>query len=120
MNVGIDMRLVNTHTLEVVKTISLQKQIVGYEWRANVFRFFGSELLDLSTGQKIDEPLQLGIRTVVEQGTSELIAFLYQIDPTKYFSAYEDQFDSNWIKYPTSVADKLCPLPTTNEKAVEK
>ncbi len=39
MNVGIDLRLVDTNTLEVVDVISYQKQIVGRQISAGVFDF---------------------------------------------------------------------------------
>src|SRR6201996_232215 len=42
MNVGLDMRLVNTNTLEVADVISYQKQIVGRQITAGVFDFMGT------------------------------------------------------------------------------
>ena len=74
MNVGVDLRIVDTRSLVVVKTISLQKQIVGDEVGAGVYRFFGNELLDINIGTKNQEPLQLGVRTTIEHGVIELIS----------------------------------------------
>jgi curli biogenesis system outer membrane secretion channel CsgG len=73
MNVGVDLRIVDSRSLLVAKTVSLQKQIVGEEVSAGIFRFFGSELLDLNIGAKRQEPLQLAVRTAIEQGVLELV-----------------------------------------------
>lgn len=118
MNVAIDMRLVETKTLRVVETITLQKQMVGYEWKANIFRFFNSELFDINTGQKVDEPVQLGVRTVMEQGVAMLMGYLYNIDAQQAFRNIEDDFDKDWIRNPVKVADELCPVVTPVVKKV--
>ena len=60
-------------SLRVIKTVSLQKQITGEEVGAGIFRFFGDELFDLNMGTKNQEPLQLGVRTTLEQATLELV-----------------------------------------------
>lgn len=74
MSVGVDLRMVDTETLRIVGTVSLQKQITGHEVGLNIFRFFGSDLFDLSAGFKNLEPLQLGVRTTLEQGVLDLMA----------------------------------------------
>lgn len=74
MNIGADLRIVDTKSLRVVKTVSLEKQITGYEVGADTFRFFGNRLFDVNVGAKNQEPLQLGVRTVLEQGTLELVS----------------------------------------------
>lgn len=73
MSVGVDLRMVETETLRIVGTVSLQKQITGNEIGLNIFRFFGSDLFDLSAGAKNLEPLQLGVRTTLEQGVLMLM-----------------------------------------------
>jgi curli biogenesis system outer membrane secretion channel CsgG len=73
MNVGVDLRIVNSRSLVVVKTVSMQKQITGTEVGAGIFRFFGTELLDVNMGSKNQEPLQLGVRTTIEHGLLELL-----------------------------------------------
>lgn len=74
MNIAADLRIVNTRNMSVVKTSSQQKQVVGEEIRANVFRFFTSSLVDLDGGVKNQEPLQLGVRALLEAETLELIS----------------------------------------------
>jgi curli biogenesis system outer membrane secretion channel CsgG len=79
--VAIDLRIVDTRSLLVVKTISLTKQFTGYEVGFNIFRFFGSDLFDINAGAKGQEPLQLGIRTALEEATLRLVAAVTKVDP---------------------------------------
>ena len=73
-SIGIDLQIVNTRTLMVVKTISLEKQITGFEVGFNIFRFFGSDLYDLNIGNKSQEPLQLGVRSTLYDGVLRLVS----------------------------------------------
>ncbi|HEX8232765.1 MAG TPA: holdfast anchoring protein HfaB [Caulobacteraceae bacterium] len=77
MNIGLDMRLVNTRTLEVVDVVSYQKQIVGREISAGVFDILNGNTFDVSAGTSGLEPLQLGVRAMVERATLEIMANLY-------------------------------------------
>jgi curli biogenesis system outer membrane secretion channel CsgG len=87
MSVAADLRLVNTETLVVESAVSVQKQITGYEVGFDMFRFFGdgsgSNLVDISAGTKNQEPLQLGVRSVLELGTLQLIHAVsgVEVDP---------------------------------------
>lgn len=80
-SVAIDLRIVDTRSLLVARTISLTKQFTGYEVGFNTFRFFGSELFDINVGAKGQEPLQLGIRTTLEEATLRLVAAVAGRDP---------------------------------------
>ena len=80
-SVGVDLRIVDTRSLAVVRTISLTKQFTGYEVGANVFRFFGLDLFDINLGAKAQEPLQLGIRTALEEATIRLVGAAAGVDP---------------------------------------
>ena len=77
MNVGLDMRLVNTRTLEVVDVVSYQKQIVGHEVSAGVFDILHGNVFDLSAGTGALEPLQLGVRALIERAVLEMMANVY-------------------------------------------
>jgi curli production assembly/transport component CsgG/holdfast attachment protein HfaB len=79
MNVGIDMRLVDTNTLEVIDVISYQKQIIGRQISAGVFDFLGQTFFDASLGESALEPIQLAVRSTLERATLEMIARLYRI-----------------------------------------
>ncbi len=81
MNVAVDLRIIETRSLLVRKTVSMTKQVSGYEVGANVFRFFGMDLFDLNIGEKGQEPLQLAVRTALEEATIRLVGGATGIDP---------------------------------------
>lgn len=80
-SVAIDLRIVDTRTLLVARTVSLTKQFKGYEVGFNTFRFFGSDLFDVNIGAKGQEPLQLGIRATLEEATMRLVGAVAGMDP---------------------------------------
>ena len=77
MNIGLDLRLVETRSLEVVDVVSYQKQIIGREISAGVFDFWNGNVFDISAGEGGLEPIQLAVRAVVERGVLEMMANLY-------------------------------------------
>lgn len=77
MNIGLDLRLVETRSLEVVDVVSYQKQIIGREVSAGVFDFWNGNVFDISAGEGGLEPIQLAVRAVVERGVLEMMANLY-------------------------------------------
>lgn len=77
MNVAMDLRLVETKTLEVVDVVSYQKQIIGREVGAGFFKFFGSNVVNVSAGEGALEPVQLAVRALIERGVAEMTANLY-------------------------------------------
>ncbi|MEG2314370.1 holdfast anchoring protein HfaB, partial [Brevundimonas sp.] len=77
MNVAIDLRMVQTTTLEVVDVVSYQKQIVGREVSAGVFDFLNGNVFDVSAGSSGLEPVQLAVRALVERATVEFMSNLY-------------------------------------------
>jgi curli production assembly/transport component CsgG/holdfast attachment protein HfaB len=79
MNVAVDLRLVDSISQEVVAIAAYQKQIVGREIRAGVFDIFGGVAIDLSGGQSALEPLQLGVRALIERGVYDVAAELYSL-----------------------------------------
>ena len=81
MNVGLDLRLVNTNTLEVADVISYQKQIIGRQISAGVFDFLGTNFFDLSAGESALEPIQLAVRSVIERAALEMVTRIYRIPP---------------------------------------
>ena len=82
MNVAVDLRIVGSQSLMVYDTVSVEKQLTGYEVGVGVFRFFGNNLFDVNIGAKNQEPLQLGVRMAIEMATLQLIASVAQIDPS--------------------------------------
>jgi curli production assembly/transport component CsgG/holdfast attachment protein HfaB len=72
MNIAMDLRLVNSVTLEVVDVVSLQKQIIGRQVSAGVFSFLGTNFFDASMGESALEPVQLAVRAVIERSVMEM------------------------------------------------
>ncbi|MBB3934457.1 CsgG/HfaB family protein [Aureimonas phyllosphaerae] len=81
LNIAVDLRIVSTETLVVSHTVSMSKQITGYEVGFGIFRFFGSDLFDINLGAKNQEPLQFGVRTTLEAATIELLARTTNVSP---------------------------------------
>lgn len=73
-SIAADLRIVDTSSLVVLRTVSLQKQVTGHEVDLNIFRFFGSRLFDISAGMRNQEPIQLAVRATLEIGVLELLA----------------------------------------------
>src|SRR5579872_424012 len=70
MNIGLDLRLINTRTLEVVDVISYQKQILAHQVGVGVFKIWNGFAGDFSVGEGGQEPLQLGVRAVIDRATT--------------------------------------------------
>jgi curli biogenesis system outer membrane secretion channel CsgG len=98
-SVAIDLRIVDTRSLLVVKTVSLTKQFTGYEVGFNLFRFFGSDLFDINAGAKGQEPLQLGVRTALEEATLRLVSAVTRIDPAHCLA------QQSWAEAPARTID---------------
>ncbi|MDH4396763.1 MAG: CsgG/HfaB family protein [Limnobacter sp.] len=79
MNVAADLRVVNTKTLEVVNTQSLQKQIIGTELSGGYFRIFSDGLVDLTASERTQEPIQKGVRMVLEQAVFNMLTEMNQL-----------------------------------------
>jgi curli production assembly/transport component CsgG/holdfast attachment protein HfaB len=77
MNVAMDLRLVNTRTLEVVDVIPYQKQVIGREIGVGIFDFLGGNVFDISGGSGALEPMQMAVRSLIERATVEMVANLY-------------------------------------------
>jgi len=77
MNVGLDLRLINTRTLEVVDVISYQKQIVAHSIGGGLFQIWGDTAVSIGAGEGAQEPLQLAVRGVVERAVVEMVANVY-------------------------------------------
>lgn len=83
MNIGLDLRLVNTKTLEIVNTQSLQKQIIGTELSGGYFRLFSDGIADIASSERTQEPIQRGVRMVVEQAVFNMLTETFPGLPTQ-------------------------------------
>lgn len=79
MNVAMDLRIVNVHTLEVIDSISLQKQFVGKRTKAGLYRFIDKQIVNYDGGSSTDEPIQMGVRSLVERGVAQLVGRLFNV-----------------------------------------
>jgi curli biogenesis system outer membrane secretion channel CsgG len=77
MNIGLDLRLVDTRTLQVVDVISYQKQIIGRQVGVGLFDVLGGNVFNVSAGEGGLEPIQLGVRSVIERAVLEMMSNLY-------------------------------------------
>lgn len=100
INVALDLRVINPRTLDVAYVTSLQKQIYGVEVGANVFRFFGTELVEFEAGKKRNEPLQLGVRSVVEMAVYQIMTDFLKLPQVKECQLVEANFNHNLVKKP--------------------
>ena len=53
MNIAIDLRLIDTQTLDVVDIVSYQKQVVGRQVGVGLYAFFGDNVLGVNVGANI-------------------------------------------------------------------
>lgn len=109
MNIAVDLRLVNSKSLEVVGTTSLQKQLVGEEVGGNVFRFFEDYIFDLNTGRRAQEPIQLGVRTTLDLAVYELIEEITKTDGSACIADVENELflETNLIEKSKSPAEVM-------------
>lgn len=73
INVAADLRIVNSRNLVVEHAVSMQKQLIGRETGADVFRFFGTRLFDIKGGERMTEPVQMAVRSVLQLATLDLL-----------------------------------------------
>jgi len=91
-DVGIDLFLVDTKTTQIIDYVSVKKQLVGYETRHGIYRFFDNELFDISLGEKKQEPIQLAVRSALERAVYEFTTKLYG-EPSATCSDLKDEAD---------------------------
>jgi len=112
INVGLDLRLVETETLEVVDVISYQKQIIGRELSLGVFDFANGNIFDVGVGGRAQEPIQLAVRSVIERAVLEMSSNLYGAPQQDMCGAGYKQASTNSIT--GNYARGTAPLTTYN------
>jgi curli biogenesis system outer membrane secretion channel CsgG len=121
LNVGLDLRLVDTRTSQVVKVISYQKQIIGREISAGTFAFFDDNIIDVGIGGKSLEPIQLAVRTLIERAALEIMANRYGLGDPEQVCNFSDPLGqpfsrSRSASYPAPVA-RPALLPAAQVRA---
>ncbi|HXC53788.1 MAG TPA: holdfast anchoring protein HfaB [Rhizomicrobium sp.] len=114
MNVGLDLRLVDTKTLQVVDVISYQKQIIGRQVSVGVFDFLGANFFDASVGESALEPIQLAVRSVIERAVLEMTARLYHTSGS--CSAASDPLADGSDRAPPPTYTSNNPVTARNEE----
>ena len=120
MNVGLDMRLVNTNTLEVADVISYQKQIIGHQVSAGVFDFMGTNFFDASIGQSALEPVQLAVRSVIERAVLEMVSRIYRAPTASCAAVMDPLADGNYARpagYQQSYQQPYAPNYAYNQES---
>ena len=109
INVGVDLRLVNTKTLVVEDVISYQKQIIGREISAGIFDFANGNIFDVGIGERAMEPIQLAVRSTIERAVLEMTANLYGVANSDPCGALAEEASS--MTTPNSVTGSAFVLP---------
>ncbi len=109
INVGVDLRLVNTKTLIVEDVISYQKQIVGREISAGIFDFANGNIFDVGVGERAMEPIQLAVRSTIERAVLEMTANLYGVPNSDPCGALAE--DASTMITPNSVTGSAFAPP---------
>ena len=89
LNIATDIRVVDTVSQRVVDVKSYQKQIYGYQVGVGVFSLLGGHIYDFSAGKGQLEPVQLGVRTLIERTAVEVMANFYGMPSPKACLAYD-------------------------------
>jgi curli production assembly/transport component CsgG/holdfast attachment protein HfaB len=104
MNVGLDLRLVETRSLEVADVISYQKHIIGREIGGGYFDFLNNNVIDVSAGERALEPIQLAVRSVVERAVLDVMSSVYGVD-AQDVCRHDDPLDEDaYAAEPVSLA----------------
>lgn len=90
IDVGIDLRLVDVRSSEVLSVRSFRKQVIGRERSAGIFEFVGGNIVDFNAGQRALEPVQTAVRTMIDRAVFEFVGALYNVDQRSCLDAASD------------------------------
>lgn len=97
INVAMDLRVIDARNFAIRYVTSLQKQILGYEVEANVFKFFGNTLVELDAGAIRNEPLQLGVRSVAEMAVYQIMTDFLGLPKTDHCRLVETDHQASQL-----------------------
>lgn len=112
VNVALDLRVIDSRNFKIRYVSSLQKQIYGYEVEANVFRFFGNSLIEFDAGAIKNEPLQLGVRSVVEMAVYQIMTDFLKLPVAKDCGLVET---NHMASYLSSISPDTKQKPKTQQ-----
>ena len=79
MDIGMDLRVIDTTTTEIVIALPQRKQVWGYENKAGVVHFFGNTFVEGVAGTIRQEPIQIAVRSIIEDSIVDITRQLYGI-----------------------------------------
>ena len=125
MNVAIDLRVVNTKTLEVVNIQSLQKQIIGTELNGGYFRLFSDGLVDVNAAERTQEPIQKGVRMVIEQAVFNMLTEMNNLPAQGCANLAtgqikQPQAEQSAKAVPVSTRSQVSTNPSTNSRTTDR
>lgn len=114
VNVAMDLRVIDSRNFAIRYVSSLQKQILGYEVEANVFRFFGDTLIEFDAGAIRNEPMQLGVRSVAEMAVYNIMTEFLRLPEAPGCGLTESDFMESYLQRPDTTNNSQEGV-TTNE-----
>jgi curli biogenesis system outer membrane secretion channel CsgG len=114
INVAMDLRVIDGRTFAIRYVSSLQKQIIGYEVEANVFRFFGDTLVEFDAGAIRNEPLQLAVRSIAEMSVYQIFTDYLKLPEAPGCGLVKSDYMKSYLK--TQPKTK----PQANKKGVAR
>ena len=101
-------------TLEVVNTQSLQKQIMGTELSGGYFRLFTDGLVDINAAERTQEPIQKGVRMVIEQAVFNMLTEMNNLPAQHCAKLPTAKIDSEeTVAAPKQVKQRATPIVLT-------
>jgi curli biogenesis system outer membrane secretion channel CsgG len=86
VDVGMDLRLIDARTTEVIAVKSYRKQVRGQQRELGAVLANGSDTIDIGLGGRKNEPIQMAIRSIIDRSVFEFTAGLYGDDAAPCFS----------------------------------
>lgn len=80
VDVGMDLRLIDARTTEVIAVKSYRKQVRGQQRELGALLANGSDTIDIGIGGRKNEPIQTAIRSIIDRSVFEFTAGLYGND----------------------------------------
>ena len=125
VDVGIDLRIIDARSTEVLGVRAFRKQIRGQEIEAGVFSFFGGTVVDIGGGQRALEPVQTAVRSMIDRSVFEFLQDLYGLQPGKCNTTQSPYGTAQKASYTPAPAPTPQPAPqpapvaqTTNNRQI--
>ena len=81
LQVGLDLRAVNTNNSVVDSVVSVDKMVIGHSYGFGVGKIFGTTLVELDAEGKQVEPLQTeALKGMLQYASGQLLAKLYEVE----------------------------------------